>query len=165
MPQIPQNQVHTESINIDQLHQQYIKNTTKTAEIPLKTISLCKLTNIIAESLNFSSKTVFLKTKVLKHMYDKRPAQEYDFLLRNLVKIVKYPDIIYKNMDHNRGNKCFAKTINNITYFVPLEEVKGLEANYIVTAFKVEEDYIKKFEALWNWEGGYLHRNTLDATN
>ena len=75
-------------------------------------------------------------------MYDKRPAQEYDFLLDYMKDILRNPHCIYKNTDSKRGSKCFVKEIYNSKYLVVIEE-DGSKGNSIVTAFSVDDSYLE----------------------
>lgn len=129
----------TEKLSIPKLHKKYVKNSSKCAIVSEKSILICNLTFAV---------------------------QEYDFLLRFLPTIVKYPDKVYVNKSAKRGSKCLIKKIEGILLFTTIEEEEMEEkGNYLVTAFKIEERYLKGYKQIWSWEGGDLHRNTLDATN
>ena len=47
--------------------------------------------------IDLSCNKVYLNTRVLKHLYDKRPAEEFDLMIETLIDVVKYPNKIYKN--------------------------------------------------------------------
>ena len=139
-----------------ELHKKYIKGTERKAMVPDITVFLCYLTNAVKNALQVSTIATYINTKVLKHLYDKRPAQEYEFLVENIHRIIKYPDSIYKNREGKRGSFCFTKKLKNEKYFCSLEETSLLETKdktgiLVVTAFRIEEKYIEKYELLWSW--------------
>jgi len=131
------------------IHKKYIQGTSKKAIVVNKKILLCNLTNAVRQGGNFSCQAVYINTKALKHIYDQKPAEMYDFLISNLHKIVKYPDHIYKNKSAKRGNICLVKILSNEKYFCSIEDNNG-ELN-IATAFRTEESYLRNFELLWSW--------------
>lgn len=88
----------------------------------------------------------------MKHLYDKKPAEEYDFLVCNIYKIVKYPDRIYKNKDPKRGDLCFLKKLKGYNYLCSLEVAD--DELTVITAFRVrKESYLNNYELLWSWRG------------
>ena len=86
-----------------ELHKSYIEGTRSRDIVIVKRILLCHLTNIVKKNCNFLDCSVYITTRALKHVYDKRPAEEYDYIIRNLHTITKYPDFIYKNKDGKKG--------------------------------------------------------------
>jgi hypothetical protein len=46
---------------------------------------------------------------MLKHLYDKKPAEECDVLIDIIHIIVKFPDIILENKSGKRGDRVFLK--------------------------------------------------------
>ena len=51
-------------------------------------------------------------------------------------------------------NKYIKNTENvgKFTYFCPIEVDK--EINYVVTIFRTDAEYLKKYELVWSWKGG-----------
>ena len=97
---------------------------------------------------------VYLTSRALKHIYDKRPAEEYDALLNFIPQIITFPTRIYQNKNGKRGAYCFVKKIANEDYLVSLEnsvdEPRGI---YLVTAFRIRTDkYLEGYKLLWSWE-------------
>ena len=145
---------------VPELHLNYIKGTAKNAVVQNLRVFLCNLTLAVSKNgLDFKKDRkklrVYISSRVLKHVYDKRPAEEYDFLIENLHLIVKYPDNVYKNKNGKRGNFCFTKIINVQKYFCSLELIetdattKELE---VVTFFRVpKEKYLDSYMLLWSW--------------
>jgi len=110
------------------------------------------------KGIDMTCNKVYLSTRVLKHVYDKRPAEEFDFMLDTLVNVVKYPDKIYKNKNGKRGCFCFVKEVKNSTCLVSLEtifdEKKVATHCEVATFFRTDDDYLKNYELLWEWKGG-----------
>lgn len=152
-----------EDINIIQLHKKYIYSTSKDFIVKNKRILICNLTFAVQRGCGFYFYKVYLKSRVLKHIYDKRTAQVYDFILSNVVEIIKYPDVIYENHSSKRGGYIFRKLIEDRLYCVVIEENIENDCYEIVTVFPTDDDYLRKFDVIWSWKGGNPHRNTLDA--
>lgn len=150
------------SISLISLHKKYVKNTAPKQIVFVTSLQLCNLTKKVFNDLKFNSNKVYLTTIMLKHMYDKRVAEEFDYLLYNLYKIIKYPDHVYKNKPGGTGDYFFTKTLENLLYGASIEVVNenGL---FIVTAFRTTETYLKNFEKIWSWEGGNPHLNVFDS--
>ncbi len=140
------------------LHKTYVKDSECKATVQDKVIFLCHLTFRVQKELKLCAK-VYIKTRMIKHLYDKKPAQEYDFIIKNLHTMVKYPDKIYNNRDSKTGDYCFTKLMGGVNYLVSLEVEKqfdGLDdVLFIVTSFQLKkENYITKYDLLWSWKGG-----------
>ena len=138
---------------LNNLYQKYIKGTQPKIFVTYKVVVLCHLTNQVNKVILDKSglSRVYISTKMIKHLYDKKPAEEFDFIIDNLHKIIKYPNYIYKNKKEKRGDWCFVKKIKNELYISSLEcEEEILE---IVTVFRIrKEKYLENFELLWSWE-------------
>lgn len=122
------------------------------------TVCLCHLTKTVSRVINVESR-VYVTSRMVKHLYDKKPAEEFHFILNNTYKIVKYPDKIYKNKDPKRGSYCFVKKICGNTYMCSLETVDNEEIDgdelFIATVFRIrKEKYLDSYELLWSWKGG-----------
>lgn len=142
---MPNESLHT-------LHKRYIRGTEPKAIVEYKKVFLCYLTVAVHKGGEFSTRNVYITTKVLKHMYDKKPAEEYDFLLIHLLQILKYPDHIYQNRSGKRGNTCLTKTIKNQLYFCSLEDNSENEEVAVVTTYRIRyKKYLEKYSLLWSW--------------
>jgi hypothetical protein len=150
---------------LSNLYAQYIKNTEKEAIVQLVSTFLCNLTASVAKGIDCPCIKVYISTRVIKHVYDKRPAEEFDFLLLNVHSVVKFPDRIYKNKSGKRGAYCFVKEIKNKKYLCSIEIITKESTSQceIVTFFRVRDDYLDSYELLWEWKGGDLHRNAFDS--
>lgn len=164
----------------------HIRNTPEKAIVIDRKIFLCNLTNAVLKGIELddSIKGTYITSRCLKHLYDKKPAEEFDFILNHLLEVVKHPDRIYKNLPGKRGSFCFVKRLGNEEYFCTIEileippavcgeaelGVSQLGQNsiareiQIATAFKLrDEKYIKNYTLLWDWGDGDPHRSALDA--
>lgn len=144
---------------LKKLYEHYIKGTPEKSLIVEKTVSLCSLAKSASVGLRkFECKMyvkAYINTKSLKHIYDKKTAEEFDFIIANLHTMIKYPDYIYRNKNPKRGDFCFVKTIKKEQYLCSLELDKLKNKLFVVTAFKLrKENYIKNYELLWNWRDG-----------
>ena len=108
--------------NIERAFEQYVKDTPKKAIVHLLTIKLCTLTKEVQRVCDFPTFSVYITTRVIKKNYDKRSAEENDFLLKNGWKIVYMPSEIYKNKDAKRGDFLFIKTIGDSSYTASIEK-------------------------------------------
>ncbi len=137
------------------LHIKHIQNTGKESIVQVVRAFLCHLTSLVKKEIGVISNNTYINTRVLKHVYDKRPAEEYDFLIQNVHTIVKYPDSIYKNKDSKKGDYCFIKLLKSKKYLCSLGvindgEIKGLE---VATFFRLnKENYLNNYELLWSWK-------------
>jgi hypothetical protein len=142
---------------VQNLFEKHIINTKEKEVVVLESAFICRLTYMVLDVLGFSDSRVHINTKVLKHLYDKKPAEEFHFIISNLHTIVKYPDCIYKNRTSKRGEFCLVKKIEDYLYLCSVEfcDDGGEMRICVVTAFRVrDEAYLKKYELLWSWKGG-----------
>jgi hypothetical protein len=151
--------METEEISIIKLYKKYIKDTPAKTAVKNITVLLCNLTKAVELGGKFHTRKIYLKTRVLKHLYDGKPAEEFDFIINNLFFIVKYPDQIYKNKDSKRGEICLIKNLSGQKYFCSIEtsdelDSSNIKMNYIVTAFRIrKESYLNDYKLLWSWKG------------
>lgn len=151
--------MEAEKISIVKICKKFIKGTLEKAIVKDITILLCNLTLAVEKAGNFHTRKIYLNTRILKHLYDKKPAEEFDFIIKNVYSIVKYPNHIYKNRDSKRGEICFVKDIGGIKYFCSIETSDDLDSanvkmNYVVTVFRLrKESYLNNYQLLWSWKG------------
>lgn len=95
---------------------------------------------------------------MLKHLYDKKPAEEFDFMMDHMEMIVQDPDELYRNKDNKTGNFCLVKNIQERRYIVVIETIAQQtddEAIWIVTAFRIrDEKYLRNYDLLRSWRDG-----------
>lgn len=149
--------------------EKYVKGTSEKAAVVNRKIFLCNLTNAVCVGIKINKKTkkVYITSRAVKHLFDKKPAEEFLFLIENLHKVVKYPDKIYRNKPGKRGEYCLVKRIGSINYLCSIEIILSGECNQeiqIATAFRLRDDnYTKKYTFLWSWGVDIPHRNALDT--
>jgi len=80
-----------------ELYEKYIYGTLPKENVINKTTLLCHLTWAVARATNSKVMKVYVSTRMLKHLYDSRPAEEFIFVVEHLHTIVRYPDQIYEN--------------------------------------------------------------------
>lgn len=133
-----------------ELHKRYIRNTEKNALVKEVRALLCHLGKGVRNILGVTEYKIYIKTRVLKHLYDKRNAQEYDFILENLLTIVKLPDRLYLNKSEKRGEFVFYKNINNRGILCSIEKSETDGSFDIVTVFtgKDLDRYLKVYKIL-----------------
>lgn len=144
-------------MSLVRLYKLYIKNTQPKVLVVEKTIFVCNLTHAVRQACEIISPKVHINTKILKHLYDRKPAEEFDFILRNTHSIVKYPDTIYKNKHSKKGEFCFVKKLGEHVYLCSVGKSGGIseEMNFIITCFRIRDGkYLNNYELLWSWKGG-----------
>ena len=148
-------------LTLVKLFKTHIKGTPEKSPVVEVTIHLCNLTNVVKKEGGFKAHRVYITTKVIKHLYDSKPAEEFDVIIHNLPAIVKYPQHIYENKGGKRGSLCFIKEIKGIIYFCSIEKTDDIDPNdgnsgmnYAVTAYRLrKENYLKDYKLLWSWKG------------
>lgn len=144
--------------NAERLFETYIKGTPKQAIVRELTVTFCSLTNEVSRACGFHTITVYITTKIIKKNYDKRPAEQNDFILKNGWKIIRMPDEIYENKEGKRGNFLFSKRLNNDLYVASIEVVNSEQSGemlYAVSLFRVpKESYLDGYNLIWSWKGG-----------
>ena len=154
---------------LNKFFEKYVKGTTEKAAVVNRKIFLCNLTNAVCVGIGINKKTkkVYITSRAVKHLFDKKPAEEFLFLMENLHKVVKYPDKIYKNRPEKRGEHCLVKRIGDVNYLCSIEIISSSEHNQeiqIATVFRLRDDnYIKKYTLLWSWGVDIPHRSALDT--
>ena len=151
------------------LDKKYIRLTDKRVAIIIKQILLCTLDPEIVKKCALTAHNVHISTRVMKHVYDKRPAQEYDTALYHLRSAIKYPDYIFKNKQGKRGDVCFVARVKDRLLWCPVEESKDKNNHPIlevVTFFLAQYKYANNYTLLWGrGDGTAPHRNALDKSN
>ncbi len=142
-----------------ELYEKYIKGTEKQAVVQNVTALLCSMTVAVNKGSRVNCKRIYISTRVLKHVYDKRAAEEFDFLVSNIHQVLKYPDRVYKNRDAKKGDFCFVKKLKNNLYLASVEIMKNPQGESthceVITFFRIQkESYLNGYELLWEWKVG-----------
>ena len=138
------------------LFEECVRGTSFESIVKYEIEMLCRLTSDVKKGLKIKkTKRVFINTRVLKHLCDKRPEDECESVLDNLHTVVKYPDEIRLNKPGARGEYCLLKTMKGRTFICPIEiNVKNeIENISVVTIFWLrKEKYLKNLPLVWNWK-------------
>ncbi len=92
---------------LDKVVERFIKNTPRKSYVKDLRINIGKIPQKLKSKVKATSLNVYVTTKSLKHMYDQRTAQEFDFVIRSLSKLIVKPNKIYKNKAGKTGDYCF----------------------------------------------------------
>ena len=138
------------------LYKKYVYATPPKTIVADKTAFLCRLTWVVTKVLGAKTMRVYVNTRMLKHLYDGRPAEEFIFIVENLHTIVKYPDHIYENKNSKRGDFCFVKKLKGSRYIASIETPKREQDKiFVATAFRLRrENYLNSYKLLWSWRDG-----------
>jgi hypothetical protein len=137
------------------LHDQYIKLSPRQGNIILTETMLCRPTRFTCKHIGDYDSVFYISTQALKHMYDKKPSQEYDFVLHNMHTIVKYPDRIYYNKPGKRGDYLFRKALKTYDCLVCVEhDIENQRLSIVTGYFLRKESYLYNYKTLVSWEGG-----------
>lgn len=134
------------------LFQKYVRNTKKKALVNSAKTLLCYLPVNLIPVFGSVHRNASINTRVLKHLYDKRPAQEFDFMLEHLKTVLKYPTHVYKNKQGKRGQYCFIKSINGTICLCSIELCNKADHKpqwEVVTFFTITQEYLNGYELLW----------------
>ncbi len=136
---------------LQQIHEEFVKNTHPGAIVNNKTIFLCHASLKALRSCGLAGSEIYMSSRALKHLYDKRPAQEYDRLLNNIPLIIKYPDLVYKNKTPHHGF-AFVKALHGYSYMCPVNYIEDNQNKlFVATAFSVKPWYMKDFNLVWSF--------------
>lgn len=134
---------------IPNLVSRHIQNTDAGEIVVLESSFLCNLTSATLHGVGLTHAKIYISTRVIKHIYDKRTAEEFDFLARNLHLVFRFPDQVYENKSSKRGQYVFVKTIKDQLYFASLEYTTRLE---VVTTFRIRKlSYLNNYQLMWSW--------------
>lgn len=142
---------------LDKIVDRFIKNTPRKGYVKDLRIKICQITHKLKSRIKAKSLNVYITTKSLKHMYDQRSAQEFDFIVSNIEKVVTNPHRIYKDKEGKTGNVCIYYEKNLNYYFIVIET--NTTGNYVVSGYRlstIEEkrkNYLAGYRLLWSWKG------------
>lgn len=122
---------------VKSLFHKHVKNTKEKDFVARESVCIFRLTRTVLDVLGFGDSKAHISTKVSKDLYDKKPAEEFDFVINNLHTILKYPDRVYKNKISKRGDFCLVKKVKDFEYLCSVEfcEDGGETKACVVTVF------------------------------
>lgn len=140
------------------VYESKIRRTKPESSIPAIKIRLTKITRKMRTATGCAQKKIYITTHALKHLYDKKPAEEFDYLIDHLITIIRSPDLLYRNKYNKTGNFCIVKKIDEYRY-IAIVEVKAKqtmnEEISVVTAFRMRDDkYLRTYDLLRSWRDG-----------
>jgi hypothetical protein len=140
------------------IHECFIRRTKSEARILALKIRITKITRRTRRAIYSNTRRIYIRTYALKHLYDKKPAEEFDFVIDHLESIVRGPDCVYRNKTNKTGGFCITKKIDDDHYIVIIEVFERntpKEEIQIVTAFRIRDKrYLENYELLWSWRDG-----------
>lgn len=140
------------------VHERHIRRTQSDSSVASIIIYIAQIPEEVGRVIGCSQRQVRLHTRMLKHLYDKKPAEEFDFMMDHMEMIVQDPDELYRNKDNKTGNFCLVKNIQERRYIVVIETIAQQtddEAIWIVTAFRIrDEKYLRNYDLLRSWRDG-----------
>ncbi len=100
------------------------------------------------------SRDIYISTKALMHIYEKRSEVLMETLLPGAYALLCYPEKIYmnKNGQSRRGDILFIRLYKNYQIIAVLEKgnFKQKPIYQVVTIFLGNENYLKGLKCLWN---------------
>jgi len=137
--------------------ERYIKNTPRKGYVKDLRIKVGELPHKLKPKIKTKDPRVYINTKSLKHMYDARSAQEFDFIISNIEAVIAHPLKVYKNKEGKTGDICLYKEFEASAYFYILDT--HAENIHIVSAYRLSEieekrkNYLAGYKLLWSWKG------------
>jgi len=130
-----------------------VKGTPEKAIVGDATITICHLTHQVMKGCSLANPKVHISARVLKHLYDKKPAEEFDTLVKHAWKIARFPNQVYANKNSKRGDLLFVRWIKCNLYACSIEI--GDSELAVVTLFRVrKERYLNNYRLIWSWKDG-----------
>jgi hypothetical protein len=134
----------------------YIKNTPRKGYVKDLRIKICDVPHKLKRKLKITDERVYITTKSLKHLYDVRPAGEFDFIISNIESFILSPTRVYKNKEGKTGDICFYKEVEGGAYFSILEMTGNSVC--VVSAYRLSDiaekriNYLAGYKLIWSWK-------------
>jgi hypothetical protein len=141
---------------IEEVVSRYIKDTPRKGYVKDLRVKVCDIPRKLKGKLKVADKRVYVTTKSLKHLYDVRPAEEFDFIVSNIDSFILKPMKIYEDKAGKTGSVCFYKEIGEEAYFCILEVTP--KSTHIVSAYRLSEvlekrkNYLAGYKLIWSWK-------------
>lgn len=144
--------MNKEHKSLRDLHNDYIAGSVNKAYVTLDTFCITSIRKEVKHTIDSSTTKTYISTKVLKHIYDrhfsdKKQEKIYFFIIDNLHRILKYPEIVRvdKESRKKKGRIVFLKRFEEDQYACTIEKTtqrKGKkleEVLNVVTVFKTKK--------------------------
>ena len=99
---------------LKQLHREHIEDSITGAVVVLKTFHLATTTKDTSKALQVEVAKVYISTKVLKHLYDKKPAAEYFYVIDKLADLLNIHNRYIATYPQRQGTLFLLRNILNI---------------------------------------------------
>ncbi len=124
------------------LHRKYIHLTNKLSKVAKRNTFLGEVPKL----KGLKSKRVYISTWCLKHLYDKRTAVEYEYIVEYLSMVLKFPDNIYTNLPNRQGDLVLHRRLKDGDYIAIVETAKKSgNTNHVLTSFRIKKKDMKRF--------------------
>lgn len=137
------------------IHELFIRRTVLESPIRQIKIRITEITKKTRHTVHCAQRRIYMHSRTLKHLYDKRPAEEFDFVIDHIALIIGNPDSLFKNKDGKTGNFCIVKKIGTYSYVVVIEIKNRQTENeeiWIVTTFRLQNNsYMRSYDLLRSW--------------
>lgn len=133
----------------------YIKGTKRHANVQTLEVYIGDINKEVRKALGLLLSEVYITTKSLKHIHDDKPQREE--IIDYMEGIIGDPDNVYRNKEgkRKRANFCFVRRTEEIDICCLVQIYKWQKKNKtfaklkVVSAFKLDKDYLKDTEILW----------------
>jgi phage-Barnase-EndoU-ColicinE5/D-RelE like nuclease3 len=140
------------------VYEKHIRRSKLEAPVMDVKVRITKTTRKTRNAMHCRARKTYIRTRALKHLYDKKPAEEFDFILDHIMLIIRNPDCIYRNRSDRHTGFCLTRKIDNHQYLAVIELVAqntSGEEVHIVTAFRIRDDnYLRNYDLLRSWRDG-----------
>lgn len=133
----------------------FVKGTAYKAVVIDRMRLMCRLSQTVADALGMDrdGSIVNVSSRCVKHIFDKRPAEEFLFVLDHAYDILKSPDRIYADKGQKRESFAFVKNMAGYDYFCAIEKTAG--PCEIATVFRLRDPkYLSNYALLWSRKDG-----------
>ncbi len=134
----------------------HVRGTAYKQSVYLTEIEICTLPKLLHQKFLLAHPsmlpTVYVHTKVLKHIYDDHRTHSREIII-HLGRIMGSPDAVYENKQGRKGLYLFTHTVNSRTYFAVVEplHVNNRFCLRVRTGFYASKPrtYVKDLKQIW----------------
>lgn len=141
------------------IFKKYIDGTEPKIHVPDVDVIVSTLTTAVAEVIDIRMRKAYITARTIKHLYDGKPDDEFNAVLKSIPMVVRFPDHIHLTKDGKRGDFIFKKNLKGYNYICSLEQVPILEGNsthtvlFVVTCFwERSKNYLNEYPHVWSWK-------------
>jgi hypothetical protein len=93
------------------MHEAYVQRTPPEIFITDATAYAGVLVRDVVRKIGIRTQKVYMTSRAMKHLYDKKPAEEFDFVLDHVSLMLENPDALYIDKSDKRGGFCLSKKL------------------------------------------------------